>query len=98
MKQRVKRLIQINRALIVVSVCVVLYSGFHMIDTYATILDKKAEISNLEYEIMLTEQANEELLEMLEEGATDEAIAYVAREKLDFVMPGERVIVDSSSK
>ena len=44
------------------------------------------------------EEANESLREQIQTGLTDEDISELARSKLNYAEPGERIFVDASSR
>ncbi len=75
-----------------------IYAVVTLVNLQIHINDKKEEIAGLDEEISEKSTINEELRDFLESGASDEYIADVAREKLGYVSPGERVFVDTSSK
>lgn len=55
------------------------------------------DIKQLEDQIVRQQSTNDEMKTQIEEGLTDDYAADLAREKLDYVIEGERVYVDTSS-
>lgn len=98
MNERKKKAIRMNRILIVFALFFGIYTGYHTLKVSIMIKTTQNAITNLENQIQETEQSNNEISETIENGNTDEIIASIAREKLDLVIPGERIIVDASGK
>ena len=97
-KRNNKKIYRINRILIILSICVITYTTFNLISINLDVKEKKENIDQLSEEINQQQNINQELTDTVEEGATREAIAKVAKDKLGLVLPGERVIVDIGSK
>lgn len=96
LKNKLKSVKQLKLNLGLVAVVIVfLLMGITVIQSYASIADKRAEYDELveKYNEQLLQ--NEEIAALLEE-SDDEYIERVAREKLDMVYPGERVFINSS--
>lgn len=92
----IKELKLSKKALVVFSVCI--FMGvciFISAQANATVNIKKAQYEALQAEYNQQLQLNAELSAMLEE-SEEEYITHVAREKLGFVLPGERVFIISS--
>ncbi len=95
-KNKIKSVKQLKLNLGLVAVVIVfLLMSITVIQSYASIADKRAEYDELveKYNEQLLQ--NEEIAALLEE-SDDEYIERVAREKLDMVYPGERVFINSS--
>lgn len=96
LKNKLKSVKQLKLNLGLVAVVIVfLLMGITVVQSYASIADKRAEYDELveKYNEQLLQ--NEEIAALLEE-SYDEYIERVAREKLDMVYPGERVFINSS--
>jgi cell division protein FtsB len=74
------------------------YAAFTLVNLQININHKHDEIAKLDAQISEKSTINQELRDFLKSGASDEYIADIAREKLGYVSPGERVFVDTSSK
>ena len=64
----------------------------------AQIKAKRQELDDLNIQVKTYEEANDSLREQLQNGLTDEDISELARTKLNYAEPGERVFVDTSSR
>lgn len=78
--------------------CFALYASITLIHLQMVINEKNARISELDLSIEKQKSENEELREQLEKGASDDQIASIAREKLGYGFPQERIFIDASSK
>ncbi len=74
------------------------HASFSLISLQLEISDRKQQIEEISSTIAEQKIENDELTELIEGSMQDENMAKIAREKLDYVMPGERVFVDTSSK
>lgn len=74
------------------------YAAVTLVSLQLQINSKKKEINQLNDQLSEKSAMNDELREFVNHGASDEYIADVARNKLGYVSPGERVFVDTSSK
>lgn len=97
-KKRERKIIYLNRALIIIAIFICSYTVVNMITIQYDINKKNNEISELDQKILHQENDNQELITIIEEGATDEAIIEVAQDKLGLALPGERVMSDIGSK
>ncbi len=72
--------------------------GVYLIVSFATgqfqIAEKRQELQRLEEQLKIQSDANIELESMMEEGSDEAYIERVAREKLGYALPQERVFVD----
>lgn len=59
---------------------------------------KRQELDDLNIQVQTYEEANESLREQIQTGLTDEDISELARSKLNYAEPGERIFVDTSSR
>ena len=64
----------------------------------AQIKAKRQELDDLNIQVQTYEEANDSLREQLQNGLTDEDISELTRTKLNYAEPGERVVVDTSSR
>ncbi len=74
------------------------YAAFTMVSLQLQIAEKKEEQARLRAQIEEQELRNAEIKALLESENSDEYVARIAREKLGYISPGERVFVDISSK
>lgn len=99
MRKRKERSVRtLNRVLILVTALASIYTIFTFSATQINVAKKNIDLNTLKDEITQQEYTNYELIDTLEQGATPEAIAKVAKDKLGLAMPGERVIIDIGSK
>ncbi len=78
--------------------CFALYAAVSLIHLQIKISDKSVRIAQLDAEIRERTMQNETLRSVIEKGASDEDIASVARSKLGYAYPQERVFIDASSQ
>lgn len=74
------------------------YAAFTLVSLQLQIAEKKEEQALLQAQIEEQELRNAEIRALLESENSDEYVARIAREKLGYASPGERVFVDISSK
>ncbi len=74
------------------------YAAFTMVSLQLQIAEKKEEQARLQAQIEEQALRNAEIKALLESENSDEYVARIAREKLGYISPGERVFVDISSK
>lgn len=74
------------------------YASYTLISLQLQINDKNSQLSSLNKEIETKTVENDKLREVIDKGANDKYIAQIAREKLGYASPGERVFVDTSSR
>lgn len=74
------------------------YAAFTLVSLQLQIAEKKEEQALLQAQIEEQELRNAEIRALLESESSDEYVARIAREKLGYASPGERVFVDISSK
>lgn len=82
----------------VLLVAVVAFTVFHIASLQMQISDLQRQSKELDRQISWQQQENSDLKESLDEGATDELIAQIARDTLGYASPGERVFIDSSEQ
>ena len=75
-----------------------IYAAVTLVSLQLQIREKNSEIDSLSSEIEAQQNENEQTRAAVEQGANEETVAAVAREKLGYVSPGERVFVDTSTK
>ena len=78
--------------------CLAFYFVLSFLQLRDEIAEKKARVSELDTLIEEQTVINDALRDQIENGVSDEYIASVARDKLGYAMPGERIFIDSSSK
>ncbi|WP_159456457.1 FtsB family cell division protein [Intestinibacillus massiliensis] len=78
--------------------CFALYATVSLVHLQLQISDKSARLEDLNAQIQSQTAKNSEIKDSLDQGASDENIATIARDKLGYASPGERVFVDASSK
>lgn len=71
---------------------------FNLIELRKSVNEKDAELKQLQYDINAQELENAALRDNMDEELTDEEIAEIAREKLGYSLPGERVFIDITGK
>lgn len=88
-RQKSKRWI-FKMFLVFFAVCVVI----ELVNVHINISRKQKELNALREKLDVQVQQNQLLQKQLDFGVTDEYIAKVAREKLNLVLPSERIFVD----
>ncbi|MBQ5321493.1 MAG: septum formation initiator family protein [Oscillospiraceae bacterium] len=86
---------------ILLSLVLLIFAGYIIYSIFSTQIDianKKAELAKLSAQVQEVELSNEEMQGLLDSCDTEAYIERIAREKLDYVYPGERVYVDRSGK
>jgi len=76
----------------------VAYAAYNIIAINVRIADKEAQKAQLQAQINQQMLENQEISENLEGEFTDEEIAGLARDKLGYSLPGERIFVDITGK
>ena len=74
------------------------YAAVTLVSLQLQIRAKSEEIDSLAQQVDQQQAENEQTRTEVEQGANEETVAAVAREKLGYVSPGERVFVDTSTK
>ena len=74
------------------------YAAFTLVSLQLQIAEKKEEQALLQAQIEEQELRNAEIKALLESENSEDYVARIAREKLGYISPGERVFVDISSK
>jgi cell division protein DivIC len=74
------------------------YAVFSFIDLRGDIAAKQAEIDAIQKEVDAQQIYNDQLAELADSELTESEIADIAREKLGYAMPGERVFIDITGK
>ena len=74
----------------------VCYTVFSMVGHQVEIAKRQREIKELEDKCIQQEMDNKEIERLLAEGNSEDYIERVARDKLDFSYPNERILVDVS--
>ncbi len=74
------------------------YAAFTLVSLQLQIREKEKKMAVLQAAIDQQELENRQIQDILDNADDAEYIAEIAREKLGYVAPGERVFVDISSK
>lgn len=88
-----------NRKSVILRLCMVLvvtYAAIYLIDMQVTLSARAEQLDELTQAVEAQRLANKELERQLEAGVDEEYIENVARDKLDYVYPNERVFIDIS--
>ncbi len=75
-----------------------IYALFHFIDLRSQIADKRNEIEAMNEQIYEQQVINQQLQEFAGTELTEAEIADIARQKLGYALPGERVFIDITGK
>ena len=81
-----------------VLVAFAVYALFNVVTLRATLEEKNAEYQRLEEEINSQTLDNEAMQESLNKELTPDEIASIARNKLGYSLPGERIFIDITGK
>jgi len=76
----------------------VAYAAYNTIAINLRIADKEAQKAQLQAQINQQKLENQEISENLEGEFTEDEIAELARDKLGYSLPGERIFVDITGK
>ena len=85
----------------IVRLCFILfaiYVVYNLVLLQIQINEKNEELKILENEIYSQNLVNQQLEENVNAELTDEEIAEIAREKLGYSLPGERIFIDITGK
>lgn len=93
-----KRKKKVNIVAKCIIVCFAVYASFTLVSLQMQISEKKAEQRQLVAASEAQALENAEIKALLESPESDEYVARIAREKLGYISPGERVFIDISSK
>ena len=74
------------------------YAAFTLVSLQLQIREKEKKMAMLKAAIEQQELENRQIQDVLDSPDDTEYIAEIAREKLGYIAPGERVFVDISSK
>lgn len=83
----------------VLGICILtfmLYAAFYLVEMQVEILSRKQMLDELKKSVEIQRTANRELERQLDAGLTTEKIERIAREKLDYVYPNEKIYIDIS--
>jgi len=75
-----------------------IYAAVTLVSLQMQIADKRAEHEALTASLEIQQVRNAELEDVIGNAPDEDYIAKLARENLDYVLPGEMVFVDISSK
>ena len=81
----------------VIMLALAVYARGTVFTLKAQIKAKRQELDDLNIQVQTYEEANDSLREQLQNGLTED-ISELARTKLNYAEPGERVFVDTSSR
>ena len=90
-----------NSGKLIIRLCLVLfaiYVVYNLVVLHMQIKEKNQELAALEAEIYSQNLVNQQLEESATAKLTDEEIAEIAREKLGYSLPGERIFIDITGK
>ena len=90
-----------NPGKLIIRLCLVLfaiYVVYNLVVLHMQINEKNQELAALEAEIYSQNLVNQQLEENATAKLTDEEIAEIAREKLGYSLPGERIFIDITGK
>lgn len=82
--------------LIIATIAFVCFAAVLIINLSNTAIDKKKESEALKAELASQQAANEKLENELAGGISEEEKAYIARNELGYILPGEHVYADAS--
>lgn len=74
------------------------YLVVNMVLNQVEIRTKRQQLQTVEQQLEIQQAQNEELQRILESGSDQELIERVARDKLGYAKPNERVFVDATGK
>ena len=74
----------------------VLYAAVYLVDMQVTLTNRKSEIEALRTQYDEKYLANKELKRQLDAGTDEEELERIARDRLEYVAPDERVYIDIS--
>lgn len=77
--------------------CFALYAAVTLVRLQLNIVEKKQQLDTLHVQVEDLTTMNQELHERLDKSTSDESISQAAR-KDGYIVPGERVFVDTTSK
>ncbi len=90
-----------NPGKLILRLCLVLftiYVVYNFVVLQIQIKEKNEELKQLEMEIYSQSLVNQQLEESVNAELTDEEIAEIARNKLGYSLPGERIFIDITGK
>ena len=82
----------------IVLILFIVYAAYNLITLQEKLNEKQAEYQTLQEQITEQKLENQRLEENIREELDDEEIASIAREKLGYSLPGERVFIDITGK
>lgn len=88
-----------SRKNLIFRICIfafVAYAAVLLIDLQVTLASRKQELAELQQKYEEKRIANKELELQLQQGMDEEYVERIAREKLDYVAPDEKVYIDIS--
>ena len=88
-----------NNFVLKIALCIfTVYAVYNFVSLQIAIDKKKADLAALEAKIYTQQITNQQLAESKDKELTDEEIAKIARDKLGYALPGERVFIDITGK
>ena len=72
------------------------YFGYSIIRSSVQIREEKAKLAVLQEEVERQQLLNDELQRLLDDGDTSQQMERIARERLGYAKPGERLYVDAA--
>ncbi len=79
-----------------VTFCFIVCAAVSFIRTQSDVVSKRRELAALQQSIKLQEASNDEIKRILEGGDNLEYIERIAREKLGYAYPDEKIFIDRS--
>lgn len=76
----------------------IVYAAMNLISLRGKIRDRREEYASLQQQILEQKLENKRMEETIGEELSDEEIASIARERLGYSLPGERVFIDITGK
>lgn len=73
-----------------------LYAAITLIETQVQIADRRRELEEIEAQTEVMRIQNKEISRLLAMGDDQDYIERIAKKKLDYVSPDERIFIDSS--
>ena len=80
----------------VVTFCFIVCAAVAFIQTQSDVVSKRRELAALEESIKLQQASNDEVKRILDGGTNLEYIERIAREKLGYAYPDEKIFIDRS--
>ncbi len=76
----------------------IVYAAMNLISLRGKIRERREEYNTLQQQILEQKLENKRMQETIGEDLTDDEIASIARERLGYSLPGERIFIDITGK